>query len=408
MTRFLLLVAFVVLPCTAVSHAAPEPPPTDGEIQGAVERACAWLEKRQLKDGSWGAIHGRGRYGASAASSWCPTGPTSLALYALLSAGYDEKRPAVKKALAFLEEKDRPKTAVELSMLALALSATARTKSVDHKLHDVFVLAGRRRLWFTRVVSRLLDHRIRNAWGYKQETGVTPLRNQDLFTTHLAACALLASYRVGGRMTAPGWEPVLVFALAQQEGSGTPREVPDVFAEGKTRAATTRGFAYRTLQTDFSNTHVTGGRTACGLTTLAICRSVLGRWGLKYLKDPKSIWAQRSDAKAVDQAIHDGLAWLIAHWSAYANPQAHGRFRVLVEDNDVCWLWNLQTAMDALGVDTLGTVRWFDEVARQLMERQAKAGHWKGNGSFAPDDVLSTCFAVLVLTRATRRVVQPR
>ena len=65
------------------------------------------------------------------------------------------------------------------------------------------------------------------------------------------------------------------------------------------------------------------------------------------------------------------------------------------------WLWSLERAAALAGVEKLGDRDWYGEGAAVLLAEQKENGSWVGSES----PFLATSFAVLFLSRSTRRVV---
>jgi hypothetical protein len=196
------------------------------------------------------------------------------------------------------------------------------------------------------------------------------------------------------------WSRAAEFVLAQQDADGPRRDRAVPAATGAKGAASevptsdrARGFAYvrggRGLQP--SDVASTGGMTACGVGTLLAARHVLST-------DAPKQWAALDPAR-VEQAIHDGFAWLDAHWSPSKNPcddaAAETRYHVY-------YLYCVERAMDLVGVHRLGKHLWYAEMAEPLLASQAADGSWQSNSTQSNSPVLDTCFALLFLRRATR------
>ncbi len=65
------------------------------------------------------------------------------------------------------------------------------------------------------------------------------------------------------------------------------------------------------------------------------------------------------------------------------------------------WLWSLERASTLAGVGVFGERSWYAEGATELLAIQKDDGHWVG----AESPMLATSFAILFLSRSTRRVV---
>ena len=129
--------------------------------------------------------------------------------------------------------------------------------------------------------------------------------------------------------------------------------------------------------------------TACGLGVIQLARFVL-------IKREDKVYAQR-DAKSLQQAFYDGLAWLDQNWSPYANPKKQ-RENVY----HIYYMYAVERALDLVGNVLLGRHPWYAEMAEQLVARQTEKGYWDSDSTHKPGEVLDTSFALLFLRRATR------
>lgn len=234
-------------------------------------------------------------------------------------------------------------------------------------------------------------------WRYGLEGAAPPGGAEDLSSTQLAALALLAAERCGIRVESRVWRDIVAFTLRQQEADGParPRAVHVPGATEGTVARPTdraRGFAYLlsdTLHPDEGRP--TGGMTACGIATLEIARYVLTAHG-------EALESKRADE--VQRAVYDGLAWLDANWSSFANPKKQ-RTNVY----HLAWLYAAERAFDLLGVQRLGARLWYPEMAAQVVGRQAEKGFWDSDSTHKPQAVLDTSFALLFLHRTGKELV---
>jgi hypothetical protein len=101
--------------------------------------------------------------------------------------------------------------------------------------------------------------------------------------------------------------------------------------------------------------------------------------------------ADPADAKAIENA----LAWVSAHFAVRDNVgSAYQQGRLLYH------LYALERVGSLLGVTKIGTHDWFTEGASFLLGSQREDGSWD-DGADMP--VANTAFALLFLTKATRR-----
>jgi hypothetical protein len=110
------------------------------------------------------------------------------------------------------------------------------------------------------------------------------------------------------------------------------------------------------------------------------------------------------DRKEVKRAF----AWLARDFDPACNRDAAGAFgkkQGRRGDNHWkhYWLWSLERACGAAGVNDLEGKDWYVLGARHLLEKQKEDGGWRD-----PEQPLqATCFALLFLKRATVRALTP-
>jgi hypothetical protein len=104
-----------------------------------------------------------------------------------------------------------------------------------------------------------------------------------------------------------------------------------------------------------------------------------------------------------DKTVLDGLAWLDKNWSVTQNigpPET-------AKGTETGWLYYYLYALERTGMlyDTslIGNHDWYLDGARVLLQAQKPDGSWDGSHFKKP--TWDTCFAILFLKRATRRLV---
>ncbi len=90
-----------------------------------------------------------------------------------------------------------------------------------------------------------------------------------------------------------------------------------------------------------------------------------------------------------DKDVLQGMQWINKHFSVTENPE-------LGEKWYYYYMYGLERAGMLFGTEVIGSHRWYREGAEQLLKDQ------KANGSCG--SVTDTCFAILFLKRATRRL----
>ncbi len=383
------------------------PVPFVDAVNRAIDRGGAWLSLRQRDDGSWGPVTPAIAYDPTNTGRLYdyPAGSAALAAYTLLKCGVPSTDPVVKRAFDSLRKRRLPASSYEASMSLLAVTATAdpfKRVKASAAAGDRVKLTGDLRKWAQELADHLVGKRAPQAWRYNRPNApIEPGGDQDLSSTQLAALALLAADRCGVKVDGEVWSGMAAFAMAQQEREGPehpravrPRGMPP--PPGGTGASDAvpkdraRGFAYiasDALEPD--DGRATGGMTACGVGVLATARYVLEERGDRA-------WKRRDPAPLL-ASVHDGVAWLDLHWSAFENP-GKTKFNLY----HVYYLYCVERAMDLLGNRLLGAHDWYVEMGRSLLDRQDADGRWDSDSTHEPSEVLDTCFALLFLKRATR------
>ena len=403
------------------------PVATQEKVQRAVDRGVKWLKQRQLPDGSWGLVEGNAAYGGGNTGTAYkhPAGATALALYTLLKCKEPVTDPVVMKGFKYLRDKQKqPGGAYETSMMLLAVTAVAdpfkKVKASEAQGDKVKFPAGDWRDWAQKLHDNLLAKRAKAkmlGWRYMVEGNVAtpPGGNEDLSSTQLAVLSLLAAERCGIKTDSKVWNDVIGYSMKQQADDGPEwdrsvydrKKGPDGAKASpggsdpekgryapppgaKPTKDKARGFAYiKSDKLSADEGQPTGGMTACGIGNIMVARYVLSK------REDKA-WANR-DQKAVQQSIYDGCAWLDANWLTYGNPgkQSENVYHIY-------HMYCCERAFDLIGNNLLGKHYWYNDFAGELVARQHEKGFWNSNSTHKPEEVLDTCFALLVLKRSTK------
>jgi hypothetical protein len=372
------------------------------QVSIAIDKGVNWLRKKQDREGSWGPLGAGNRaYGGGESQGQgylFPSGPTSLALYTLLKCKVPANDNIVKKGFAWLknENHDKPGSSYELSMLLLAVTATAdqaKTLKASDKAVAKDKLSGPMRAWAQTLVSELLDRRKAKGWRY-QVQGAQNGEEEDISSTQLAALALFAAHRAGIKVKSGIWEDILEFSMAQQDETGPEVTWEDPLTKAK-EVHKARGFAYLRAMNDSEFNRSVGSMTACGVGNVMMARYILSDAGRK-----RAEWDLRPDAKKVQESVYDGLAWLDHNWSPFANP-----LKGNADVYHMYWLYSFERMMDLIGKQLLGKHPWYSEMGQQILNKQKEDGSWDTESTHEPQDTLDTCFALLFLKRATRGAI---
>jgi len=315
--------------------------PSQSEIDAAIEKGVEWLKREQDRSGSFDR----------------DPGPTGLALYALAHSGVPDDDPSVERALRWLVTHLRKPSTYNVSLTIMALA------TLDREGH-----AKRIR----RLAERLLvmGQCESGQWSYRLRTGRS---HGDNSNTQLAVLGLWYARQAGARIEKSVWKRCHGFFVESQNEDG--------------------GWGYSAKERKKSY----GSMVATGLAALLVCRS--GMDGLR-LED---------DRVRKDPATKKAVAWLAENLALDENPGA--RFKLGGGRNPRkeitesywrhYWLWSLERAATIAGAEKLGGRDWYAEGAAWLLETQKEDGSWAN-----PEKPLfATCFALLFLSRSTRRAV---
>lgn len=267
-------------------------------------------------------------------------GQTGLAVYTLLKGGLKKSHPAVVRGLAFIEAHPPHWTyATACCLMALETADPVRYADLIEELTAV-----------------LLE---------SQGTGFSyPGHHEDLSLTQYGCLGLRAAVAAGLKIPNSAWEDAIDYALQLQQQDGS--------------------FSYR------QGTANTGSMTAAGVAVLTIARDAL------VAKNE----LKTRELRLHNEAIERGLAWLGEHMRVDRNPDPASS-----DDNaghmrrwHYYYLYGLERVGGLTGEKYFGERDWYREAANYLVEVQADDGHWATNSG---EPHPSTCFAVLVLKRAT-------
>ena len=324
-------------------------------IDAAIDKGVAYILGRQLADGSWEYM--KDAY---------PTGQTALCVYTLLKAGLPADHPAVARGLASMLRR-RPTETYAAGCQLLALEATGETKYREKMGPIVKDLIK----WQDGSWSYPHGHAA-NGWSDGKGT-------LDLSNTQYAALGLRAGRFAGYDVPRRVWTKLVADVMKYQE-KVRQRPVPD--GTGRRGVG---GFHYWQSGPTPGVT-ATGSMTSAGIAVLKICRDGF---------EPK---LSKSQAKKIDRAIAEGLAWLGVNFDVERNPGLtpgqwgpEGKWLFIYY-----YLYGLERVGSFLEIDWIDDHPWYLEGARRLVGIQNSEGWWEDMHK-TPD----TCFGVLFLKRAS-------
>lgn len=390
--------------------------PAQAEIDKAIDRGAAFLQKAQRPEGHWQMTpddlmgHGlRDRMGPQS------LGLTGLCLLALIHADIDPDDSSIERGMAyFLSQRDKFGHTYNCALALMAIEARAAKKAPRGKK----ISSGERRLAAELAQRIARGQRSDGYWTYavfqgplgtavgepKQRPFDDGLRG-DLSNTQYALLGLRSASELGIKVDRDVWLKALVMFLDRQEKSGpsVPRFPIPAASPRKSGSKTlvqaedfeARGWGYNPTIRPAAY----GAATCIGIASLIICRN--------YLKNS----AEFTDALAArtEKGIEDGCAWLAANfdvannvkWQEPAAPYANTRPNI-----DGYYMYGIERAGILTGIKRLGEHDWYARGASILIDRQQEDGKWTCEMFYETRSPISTSFAVLFLKRATKPFIR--
>ncbi len=350
----------------------------EAEVNAAIDKGIAYLWRAfNRAEGRWGAHYEHA------------TGPTALALLAILKGSMDRKDERLARAMDWLMAQPLLHTYdVAISLMALEAfysPVDANRKAppaVADKDIETKMDAGHAR-WGASAAKWLEQNLAKAMWSYPS----TDANARDFSNTQYGVLGLYSAARCGFPPDLGIVRRVQESYLRVQQKKGQKVELSfqEGEAGGKTVArfvAEARGWPYYDHPDDPSY----GSMTAGGISSLVIL-DALRRRGNDAKYDAR-------EQVRVRGAIRDGWAWLLTRWSVKANP-LRGR------DWHYYYLYGLERCAMLDGVARLGDHDWYGEGATYLVSNQLSDGTWR-TGKYL--NIYDNCFAILFLKRATVRV----
>ena len=326
----------------------PADAPAQETIDAAVERGVRWLRGEQKRDGAFGQ----------------GPGETALALLTLRHCGVAADDRACERAARHLE-----RNLPDGTVYGAALGAVALLEQ-DARLHEAKIAA---------LVEDLVDAQCENgqwSYGYRRTARGAAGDNSN---SQFAILALAAARARGIAVPDEPFDRLRTFLEETQNEDG--------------------GFGYSAKERSRSYASMTAGAAMC--LGLSPARDT----GPDRVEAP----ADDGDGETADPARRHALEWLARHFDPEANTGAARAFGSKAGRRSDAfwrhyWLWSVERAAAACGVERLGEHDWYAAGCRVLLDRQHDDGQWRD-----PErEILATCFALLFFRRSTERVITPR
>jgi hypothetical protein len=345
-----LAVPLVALTLTAltVSPVASSFGATAAEVDAALERAKAYLYSKQDPNGTW-EIAFDPKANAQSPANGQYTGPTAIAVYALLSAGERPSDPRLVKAIEFVRKTDTLGVyALGLRcQLWLTLPQTPENKARMKKDMEVLLRSPR------------TNANAQGMFNYTPDKSSAYSHSRSQY----GVLGVWAAERSGQPVPETFWPLMEKAWIRNQDPSG--------------------GWTY--THPSHTDIPVTPGMTAAGVATLFITQDYTN--------------ANAGCGGNVDSpAITKGMAWMASNMDKVATDQKYERaFQHAT-------LYAVERIGVAAGVKYIGGVDWYQKGADWLLKRQNKDGSWLPSG-LPGGPVVNASFPVLFLARGRAPVV---
>ncbi|MDH3591419.1 MAG: hypothetical protein OER88_06050 [Planctomycetota bacterium] len=343
-------------------------------VNTAIDKGIARLTAlRHVDTGRWKA---HGNY---------DIGTTALVVLTLAACDVPRTDARIQPALAWLFQQTPEKT-YDRSVALMAVDRAFTPKSEIAAMHRGKLVKFRRdltdpqRTWALRI-ARALEATASGpgTWGYPPAPRV--IVRADTSNTQYAVLGLRAAARLGYDAKVSTWLGVLRHFQQHRTKDGKRGEVV-LLREGQALAEArpykvkdSSGYRYTT------RSHQGWASMACAaIASLSITRSELAR--------RKSTRLTKSVDREIHQLVLGGWAWLDRNWSVSRHAGHPGNAHLYY------YLYSLERAAVLDRVKRVGDRDWYVQGARQLLALQKKEGAWG-------DDVVTNCFALLFLKRAT-------
>ncbi len=333
---------------------------TPEQIQASIDRGIAWIESQQGKSSRTClqcgienqliltcVICGASLKGLAEnfvpGSVWSfgedPLQETSLALQALLAAGRTPSDLSVQKGLAALLERDWNN--LDVYQYAVLVPVLVAIQNPDHRERAQFAVNQLVKKQLPVKGSEFADPRDDGGWGYGYSA--------DGAHMNMVIYALYAAKQWGLEIPKDTWTRAEKWIRGNQTDTG--------------------GWLYNLVEEgSLWGIGVYGSMTATGLWALRAC-----------------------DVSIHDPQIRKGLDWIGKHWSLTRNP------------GSTSWLYYFLLSLQRFSdippkQQTIAGHDWYNEIANMMVTEQKSDGSWDSPG--AATDFMSTCFAVMFLSRA--------
>ncbi len=320
---------------------------TAEQVREAIDRARAYLIRRQQPDGSW-----RPGYEAQ------PGGVTALCTLALLQAGVEPEEEPIQLALKHLR-KIRPERTYVVSLQIMVFCKVGLERDRPLVAHRVAWLES----------TQISDGYMRGAWSYPGlgQTG-------DNSNSQFALLALHEAERFGVEVDARTWRLANAYWQGSQNDDGSWGYKPGRSGTGSMTCAGITSLVITAGRVQEGNARVDGDRIRCCL-----------------------------EAPSDGSPIRRAMQWLGRNFAVAANPYSslQGKGHLLY------YLYGVERVGRLTAQRFIGDHDWYREGADFLLRMKggAVSDHWVGELNDEGNPLVATSFALMFLSKGRRPIL---
>lgn len=343
----LTLVVFAAFASTPVFAQQPKNELTEKQVKEAIERGKQYLIQQQADNGSWSALE-------------YTVGKSSLALVTLINCGMVLEDEPVQRGLKYLRSVREPDLTYEISLHIMALAAAKDGTRDSGKI-----------LSLSTKLANIQKKRGDSAGGWSYNFGEGRGGEPDRSNSQFAVLGLREAQYANVPVDRETWKLIRDYWTSQQSGDG--------------------GWNYAGK----GNGSSTGSMTVAGITTQVIVETML-----RDEADENPDGTPNCCGKPVEnESLDRGIKWLERSFAVGHNPGGGG-------GGALYYLYGLERAGRLSGKRFFGSHDWYREGAEFLIRMQSpRDGSWRGQGHGEQDEVVSTCFALLFLSKGLAPVL---
>lgn len=318
------------------------------KVNEAIDRGVQYLLQQEGGAGNWeriGIIQMAGMEG----------GPTALATLALLNAGVKPEEKVIDRALKSIRKIPPGRTYV-VALITMALAEARQARDLPLIQTNV--------QW-------LLDHAVKRngqivGWSYPSGGG-----DMDASNTQYALLGLYAGKQAGAKIDDAVW-----------------RQIRDLYLrDGEDESQTVSFWRYK------ARMKALGNGASFSMTTAGVCGLVIARMALseseQALNAVTGVAANCGVYKSNDK-IEKGVNFIARHFGFDNTPELKATYYNV---------YGIERLGRLSGQRFIGRYDWYRAGCDWLLPRQQPDGSWSKGGGLADNSMLSTCFAILFLSK---------